>query len=203
MLVRATFGPTPVRSNWMNRPDATTARMPETWPMSSAARYSRNGRNSSIRMRDVVVSQPSDRMDSNTQLAMRPMTMSSTAPPMNEATKSPAASPTSNWPVMAAAIANWKPTMPEASLNRDSPLSTLSWRWVSDASLPSELTATASVGPSAAPSASAAASGTTGHIACRMKPTAIMVAMASPMARDSDRFRVFSSPDLSISCASR
>lgn len=171
--------------------------------MSSAARYSRNGRNSSIRMRDVVVSQPSDRMDSNTQLAMRPMTMSSTAPPMNEATKSPAASPTSNWPVMAAAIANWKPTMPEASLNRDSPLSTLSWRWVSDASLPSELTATASVGPSAAPSASAAASGTTGHIACRMKPTAIMVAMASPMARDSDRFRVFSSPDLSISCASR
>ena len=129
--------------------------------------------------------------------------MPSTAPPMNEATKSPAASPTSNWPVMAAAIANWKPTMPEASLNRDSPLSTLSWRWVSDASLPSELTATASVGPSAAPSASAAASGTTGHIACRMKPTAIMVAMASPMARDSDRFRVFSSPDLSISCASR
>lgn len=43
--------------------------------------------------------------------------------------------PTSNTPLTAAAMANWKPTMPEASLNNDSPFSTLVWRSVSAASL--------------------------------------------------------------------
>ena len=93
--------------------------------------------------------------------------------------------------------------MPDASLNNDSPLSTPRWRAVSDASRPSELTATASVGPSAAPSASVAANGITGHIALSVKPTAAIVAMARPMASDRLSFTDFNSSDLSISCASR
>ena len=203
MLVRATFGPMPVWSNRTSSPQATTARIPETWAMSSAARYSRNGRNSSIRMRVVVVSQPSERIVSNSQLTTRPTANPTSVPPMNETTNSPAASPNEKTPVTAARIENWKPTMPEASLNNDSPLSTLSWRWVSAASLPSELTATASVGPSAAPSANAAASGIAGQNVCTVNPTATMVAIAKPMASDSEIFNDLNNADLSISCASR
>ena len=94
--------------------------------MSSAARYSRNGRNSSIRMRVVVVSQPSERIVSNSQLTTMPTARPNNVPPMNETANSPAASPSEKAPVTAARIENWKPTMPEASLNSDSPLSTLS-----------------------------------------------------------------------------
>ncbi len=65
MFVRATFGPMPVRSNRMNRPAATTDRMPETCT-ASAPKYSMNGRNSSIRIRVVMVSQPRERIVSNT-----------------------------------------------------------------------------------------------------------------------------------------
>ena len=154
-------------------------------------------------MRVVVVSQPSERTVSNSQFASRAITRPYTAPPMNESANSPAARPIANSPVMAAAMANWKPTMPDASLNNDSPLSTPNWRRLSDASLPSELTATASVGPSAAPSASAAASVTDGQTAWTTTPTATMVAMASPIANDNDSFSDFSNSDLSISCASR
>ena len=202
MFVRATFGPTPERSKRMIRPAATTERMPETW-IASAPKYSRNGRNSSINTRVVVVSQPSERTVSNSQLMIRPSTMPTIAPPKNEMKNSPIASPTSNVPVTAAAMANWNPTMPEASLNNDSPLSTPTWRCESDASWLSELTATASVGPRAAPSASAAASGTTGHAACSVNPTPTIVAMASPTARESESFNDLSSEPLSISCASR
>ena len=112
-------------------------------------------------------------------------------------------SPTSNTPLTAAAMANWKPTMPDASLNSDSPFSTLVCRCVSAASLPSDDTATASVGPSAAPSAKAAASGIAGHTACNAKPTATIVAIAKPIANDNDSFTDLSSSDLSISCASK
>ena len=124
IFVRATFGPTPVRSKRMNRPAATTARMPDTLH-SSAPRYSRNGRKSSIKIRVVVVSQPRERTVSNTQLAHPATSRPNSVPPKNEITNSPAARPTAKSPVNAAASANWKPTMPEASLNRDSPLSTL------------------------------------------------------------------------------
>ena len=76
-----------------------------------------------------------------------------------------AAAPTENVPVIAARIENWNPTMPEASLNRDSPLRIPRWRSLSVASWLKDATATASVGPRAAPNAKAAASGTAGHTA--------------------------------------
>ena len=202
MFVRATFGPMPVRSNLTSRPAATTERMPDTWH-SSAPMYSRTGRKSSIRMRVVVVSQPSERTVSNTQLIISPTMKPNAAPPMNETMNLPVASPTANWPVIAAEMANWKPTMPEASLNSDSPLSTLRWRVVSEASLPKDVTATASVGPSAAPKARPAANGMAGQMECNAKPTAAMVAMASPIASDKLSFTVLNSSDLSMSWASR
>ena len=146
-----------------------------------------------MRMRVVVVSQPSWREDSNTQLASTPTMQPNTAPPKKVMRNSQAASPTRNWPVTAAAIANWKPTMPEASLNSDSPLSTPIWRCVSVASWLSELTATASVGPSAAPSASAAANGNMGQSVCSENPTTTIVKMARPMASDSDSLSDLSS----------
>ena len=165
MLVRATFGPTPLRSYRAIRPAATTARTPDT-PIASAPRYSRNGRNNSIRMRDVVVSQPNERISPNSQLAKTPNAKPSRVPPRKETTNSPAAAPTENVPVVAARIENWNPTMPEASLNRDSPSRIPCWRSLRVASWLSDVTATASVGPSAAPSARAAASGTAGQAAC-------------------------------------
>ncbi len=197
MLVRATFGPTPVRSKRMIRPAATTVRMPDTWII-SADRYSRNGRKISIRMRDVVVSHPSRRMVSNSQLTATPISMPNSVPPVKDTTKSPNASPSLNVPVVAATMANWKPTMPVASLNSDSPFSTEVWRMLSEASRPSELTATASVGPRAAPSAKAADSGTIGHAEPRTNPTATIVAVASPMASDRDSLMLRSSADLSM-----
>ena len=69
--------------------------------------------------------------------------------------------------------------------------------------MPSELTATASVGPSAAPSANAAANGIAGQNECTVNPTASIVAIARPMANDSEIFSDLNSADLSISCASR
>ena len=156
-----------------------------------------------MRMRVVVFSHPSERTVSNSQLMNSPTIKPNAAPPMNETMNSPVAFPTANSPVMAAEIANWNPTMPEASLNRDSPFNTLRWRVVSEASLPNELTATASVGPKAAPKASPAAKGIAGQIECRANPTAAMVAMASPMARDRLSFTVFSNSDLLMSWASR
>ena len=202
MFVRATFGPMPVRSKRMIRPAATTERMPETCT-ASAPKYRMNGRNSSIRIRVVIVSQPRERIVSNTTSATMPTTMPKNAPPKKDATNCMADSPTSNTPLTAAAMANWKPTMPDASLNSDSPFSTLVCRCVSAASLPSDDTATASVGPSAAPSAKAAASGIAGHTACNAKPTATIVAIAKPIANDNDSFTDLSSSDLSISCASK
>ena len=62
--------------------------------------------------------------------------------------------PTSeNVPVTAAAMANWNDTMPEASLMSDSPSKMLLSRGAMSVSFESDATATASVGPSAAPSA--------------------------------------------------
>ena len=124
MLVRATFGPMPVRSKRMIKPAVTTERMPETCT-ASAPKYRMNGRNNSIKIRLVVVSQPKDRNDSNNRSATMPTAKPKMAPPKNENTNCAAESPTVNTPLTAAAIANWKPTMPDASLNSDSPLSTL------------------------------------------------------------------------------
>ena len=92
---------------------------------------------------------------------------------------------------------------PANERNHGAAPNTLVCRCVSAASLPSDDTATASVGPSAAPSANAAASGIAGHMVCSAKPTATMVAIARPIANDSDSFTDLSSSDLSISCASK
>ena len=85
MFVRATFGPMPVWSKRMVRPAATTARMPETCA-ASAPRYSRNGRKSSMRILLVVVSQPTERSDSNSTSAIMPMARPKMAPPKNDTT---------------------------------------------------------------------------------------------------------------------
>ena len=68
--------------------------------------------------------------------------------------------PTSeNVPVTAAAMANWNDTMPEASLMMDSLSKILRERAGIFTCFDSEATDTASVGPSAAPKANAAAKG--------------------------------------------
>ena len=84
----------------------------------------------------------------------------------------------------AAAMANWNDTTPDASLISASPDSSDFWRPVSRMSLPNAVTATASVGPSAAPSAKAAASGMDGSIQLSTKPTTNTVTITSPMASD-------------------
>ena len=85
---------------------------------------------------------------------IKPMAM----PPKKLIAKLCAASTRENAPVTAAAMANWNDTTPDASLISASPDSSDFWRPVSRMSLPNAVTATASVGPSAAPSAKAAAS---------------------------------------------
>lgn len=105
IFVRATFGPMPVRSKRISRPAATTERMPETCT-ASAPKYRMNGRNSSIRIRVVIVSQPRERIVSNTTSATMPTTMPKNAPPKKDATNCMADSPTSNTPLTAAAMAN-------------------------------------------------------------------------------------------------
>ena len=88
-------------------------------------------------------------------------------------------------PVMVAARANWKPTMPEASFSRYSPCRTCLRRSPISMSLGRLLTATASVGPRAAPRASAAVKGMAGTIQCTTPPMENMVMSTSPMASPS------------------
>ncbi len=89
-----------------------------------------------------------------------------------------------NVPVMAAARANWNETMPDASLSRSSPFKMLACRSGISTSFASEETATASVGPSAAPRAKAAASPIEGMNALTAKPMASVVAMTRPIASE-------------------
>ena len=107
-----------------------------------------------------------------------------------------------NDPVVSAAMANWNDTTPDASLMSDSPESRTSCLGVRDARLESDETATASVGPSAAPRAKAATSGMDGSIACAKKPTMSATATTSPMARDATGRRFDQSATLSTPRAS-
>ena len=92
-------------------------------------------------------------------------------------------------PVVAAAMANWKETTPDASLSKASPDNWLFWRRERLMSPPSAATATASVGPSAAPSAKAAASGMEGCSRFRVNPTLKVRRSTRPMASESMPFR--------------
>ena len=106
--------------------------------------------------------------------------------PPRKAKKKFAVAPTSeNVPVTAAAMANWNDTMPEASLMMDSLSRMLRDRAGIVTCLASEATDTASVGPSAAPRANAAASGMEGTSHLTANPTMSAEAMTSPTASDS------------------
>ena len=100
-------------------------------------------------------------------------------------------------PVVKAATANWNDTTPDASLISDSPDKSTSWRLVSDALWESEATATASVGPSAAPSANAAASGTLGWTILSANPATRIVATTNPTASERTTVRFDQSAALS------
>ena len=116
-------------------------------------------------------------------------------PPKKLNRKSAVASTRENVPVTAAAMANWNATMPEASLMSDSPSRML-------VSLESDATATASVGPSAAPSAKAANKLMDGTSQWTANPTTSAVASTSPMASDSTGLRLRHSDALSMFLAS-
>ncbi len=106
--------------------------------------------------------------------------------PPTKAKKKFAVAPTSeNVLVTAAAMANWNDTMPEASLMMDSLSRMLRERAGIFTCLDSEATDTASVGPSAAPNANAAASETDGISQFTAKPTMSAEAMTRPTASDS------------------
>ena len=107
-----------------------------------------------------------------------------------------------NAPVIAAAMANWNATMPEASLISDSPFNSALQRGLMSASFEAADTAMGSVGPSAAPSASAAASEMDGTMACTKKPTPTMMASTRPMASDKMEWRLRHSSVLLASFAS-
>ena len=111
-------------------------------------------------------------------------------PPKKLTTKSTEASRREKDPVTAAASANWNDTMPDASLMSDSPSRMLFWRSGMSVSLESEATATASVGPSAAPSAKADANVMDGITACTANPSTSAVTTTSPMASESTGLRL-------------
>jgi len=123
-------------------------------------------------------------------------------PPKKLNRKSAVASTRENVPVTAAAMANWNATMPEASLMSDSPSRMLLEREEMLVSLESDATATASVGPSAAPSAKAANKLMDGTSQWTANPTTSAVASTSPMASDSTGLRLRHSDALSMFLAS-
>src|SRR5213593_1781760 len=106
----------------------------------------------------------------------------STNPPPESTKNCSAASRQLNTPVTTAAVANLNATSPEASLIRLSPLTIVATR-AGILSLPvTALTATASVGETTAPSANAAASGSSGTSQCSKYPTASTVKSTRPKA---------------------
>ena len=123
-------------------------------------------------------------------------------PPKKLNRKSAVASMSENVPVTAAAMANWKDTMPDASLMSDSPSRMLLERAEMLVSFDSDATATASVGPSAAPKANAANSEMDGTSQLTAKPTMSAVATTRPMASDTTGRRLRHSDPLSMFLAS-
>ena len=87
-------------------------------------------------------------------------------------------------PETANPMAIWKITVPVTSLNRASPISSVSWRLPKRKSFDSAVTAGASVDPMAPPSAKATASGMAGSSACSVNPTASTMATTSPTASE-------------------
>ena len=132
----------------------------------------------------VALSKPLLRMKRRANVATSPSTSPSAMPPKKLARNVAVASSSEKVPVTAAAMANWKDTTPEASLMSASPESSVFCRLVRLMSLPRAVTATASVGPSAAPMANAAAKGMEGSIQCRTKPTTSTVARTRPTAKE-------------------
>ena len=90
-------------------------------------------------------------------------------PPKKLTKNAPVAEISEKVPVVSAAMENWNETTPDASLISDSPESKIDWRRLRLTRFESEATATASVGPSAAPRAKAAASGMVGSRACSVR----------------------------------
>ncbi len=123
-------------------------------------------------------------------------------PPTNSTTKLSPASRSENDPVAAAAMANWKQTMPEASFKSSSPLRMPHCRSGMLTCFDRDVTATASVGPKAAPKANAAAKEMAGMIACKVKPMINMVTTTSPMASERIGPRFFQRMALSAFFAS-
>ena len=123
-------------------------------------------------------------------------------PPKKENRNSTVALTRENVPVTAAASANWKATMPDASLMSDSPSRMLLARGEMSVSLESEATATASVGPRAAPRAKAAAKLMEGTTQLTAKPTTRAVTTTSPMASETTGLLLRQSAALSTLFAS-
>ena len=105
-------------------------------------------------------------------------------PPMNPIANEVAALARENAPVTAAATANWNETTPDASLIRASPWRIAPSRLPSLASFFKAWTATASVGPSAAPNANAAARGIEGTSQWRTNPTHKVITITRPIANE-------------------
>lgn len=150
----------------------------------------------------MLFSKPRRRSSVMPKNAAKPATMPNAMPPKKSTRNVTPASAAENAPVTAAAMANWKHTTPDASLMSDSPESRIFWRLVSETVEPSAPTAAASVGPSAAAQANAAASGIEGTIQCRANPTTSTVMITSPMASERIEGRLFHSSRLLDSRAS-
>ena len=196
MFMRAMEGPMARGDMTFMSPATTTAMMPLTWK-AWAAKYTMSGVNTSNSTWNVVFSTPMSRALRTIQLAARPNAAPNSSPPTNSTRKFTEASMRLKVPVMQAASANWNDTMPDASLSSSSPLSRLFCRSGMSICFDSEDTATASVGPSAAPRAKAAASGMEGMTACTENPMMSVVATTSPMA--SDRMGLRSRQSLALS----
>ena len=149
-----------------------------------------------------VFSTPMERARLTTQLPSSPSRIPSSRPPTNSTRKSTPASTRENDPVTTAAMANWKDTIPEASFKSSSPFNMEAWRFGMSTCFESDETATASVGPKAAPRAKAAASGMEGTNAFSRKPMTSVVATTRPMAKESTGLRSRQSACLSACFAS-
>ena len=132
-----------------------------------------------------MFSRPHERTRRTMKLPVSPNATPTSTPPRNAKKKFAVAPTSENVPVTAAAMANWNDTMPEASLMMDSLSKILRERAGIFTCFDSEATDTASVGPSAAPKANAAAKGMDGTSQLTANPMIRAEAMTSPTASDS------------------
>ena len=183
MLARAVAAVVLLGPVLSSSPPATTARMPLTWSASAAMKRMK-GASTSITTVTVVFARPVTRSRARSWRSAAPITRPMPMPPKKSTRKVMPASAAEKVPVTAAAMANWKQTTPEASLMRASPESRAFCRGESLMSLPSATTAAASVGPSAAPRAKAAASVMLGCTRLRAKPAASVATSTRPTASE-------------------